>query len=238
MSCESKDKMNQSNTIKEIPEKERPYEKCEQRGSASLSDEELLAVLLRTGTRGENALALARRILYHAGETVILGIHQFSMERLTAIKGIGKVKAIQISCISELAKRLSKASYQEALCFSEPGSIARYYMEDMRHEKQEVMKLLMLNTKSRLIGETNISKGTVNASLITPRELFIEALQKNAVSIVLMHNHPSGDPTPSREDMLITKRILDAGALIGIELLDHIIIGNNQYMSFREEALL
>lgn len=100
------------------------------------------------------------------------------------------------------------------------------------------MKLLMLNTKSRLIGETNISKGTVNASLITPRELFIEALQKNAVSIVLMHNHPSGDPTPSREDMLITKRILDAGALIGIELLDHIIIGNNQYMSFREEALL
>ncbi|MCI9380702.1 MAG: DNA repair protein RadC [Dorea sp.] len=230
--------MNQSNTIKGIPEKERPYEKCEQKGSASLSDEELLAVLLRTGTRGENALALARRILYHAGETGILGIHQFSMERLTAIKGIGKVKAIQISCISELAKRLSKASYQEALCFSEPGSIARYYMEDMRHEKQEVMKLLMLNTKARLIGETNISKGTVNASLITPRELFIEALQKNAVSIVLMHNHPSGDPTPSREDMLITKRILDAGALIGIELLDHIIIGNNQYMSFREEALL
>lgn len=238
MSYESKDKMNQSNTIKEIPEKERPYEKCEQKGSASLSDEELLAVLLRTGTRGENALALARRILYHAGETGILGIHQFSMERLMAIKGIGKVKAIQISCISELAKRLSKASYQEALCFSEPGSIARYYMEDMRHEKQEVMKLLMLNTKARLIGETNISKGTVNASLITPRELFIEALQKNAVSIVLMHNHPSGDPTPSREDMLITKRILDAGALIGIELLDHIIIGNNQYMSFREEALL
>ena len=100
------------------------------------------------------------------------------------------------------------------------------------------MKLLMLNTKARLIGETNISKGTVNASLITPRELFIEALQKNAVSIVLMHNHPSGDPTPSREDILITKRILDAGALIGIELLDYIIIGNNQYMSFREEALL
>lgn len=217
---------------------ERPYEKCEQRGSASLSDEELLAVLLRTGTRGENALALARRILYHAGETGILGIHQFSMERLMAIKGIGKVKAIQLSCISELAKRLSKATYQEALCFSDPGSIARYYMEDLRHERQELMKLLMLNTKARLIGETTISKGTVNASLITPRELFIEALQKNAVSIVIMHNHPSGDPTPSREDMLITKRILDAGSLIGIELLDHIIIGNNQYISFREEGLL
>lgn len=238
MSYESKDKMNQSNTMKEIPETERPYEKCEHRGSASLSDEELLAVLLRTGTRGENALALARRILYHTGETGILGLHQFSMERLKTIKGIGKVKAIQLSCISELAKRLSKASYQEALCFAEPASIARYYMEDMRHEKQEITKLLMLNTKAKLVGETDISRGTVNASLVTPRELFIEALQKNAVSIVIMHNHPSGDPTPSREDMLTTKRILDAGALIGIELLDHIIIGNNRYMSFREEGML
>ena len=230
--------MNQSNTIKEIPELERPYEKGERRGAASLSDEELLAVLLRTGTRGENALALARRILYHAGETGILGIHQFNRERLMTIKGIGKVKAIQISCISELAKRLSKASYQEALCFSEPDTIARYYMEDMRHGKQEQMKLLMLNTKAKLIGETNISKGTVNASLITPRELFIEALQKSAVYIIIIHNHPSGDPTPSREDLLITKRIFDAGKLIGIELLDHIIIGNNRYMSFREEGML
>ena len=102
----------------------------------------------------------------------------------------------------------------------------------------EHMKLLMLNSKAKLLGETNISIGTVNASLITPRELFIEALQKNAVSIIILHNHPSGDPTPSREDMLTTKRILDAGALIGIDLLDHIIIGNNCYMSFREEGML
>lgn len=217
---------------------ERPYEKCERRGAHTLSDEELLAVLLRTGTRGENALDLAKRILYYAGEPGILGIHQFSAQRLMRIKGIGKVKAIQISCISELAKRLSKATYQEALCFADPGTIARYYMEDLRHEKQELMKLLMLNTKAKLVGETDISKGTVNASLITPRELFIEALQKNAVSIVILHNHPSGDPTPSREDMLMTKRILDAGTLIGIELLDHIIIGNNCYVSFREEGML
>lgn len=111
-------------------------------------------------------------------------------------------------------------------------------MEDMRHEKQEILKLLMLNSKSKLIGETDISKGTVNASLITPRELFIEALQKNAVSIVILHNHPSGDPTPSRNDMLTTKRIMDAGKLIGIELLDHVIIGNNCYVSFRESGIL
>ena len=137
-----------------------------------------------------------------------------------------------------IAKRLSKASAGELLSFENPDSIARYYMEDLRHEKQEIMKLLMLNSKSKLIGETNISKGTVNASLITPRELFIEALQKNAVFVIILHNHPSGEPTPSREDRLITRRIQDAGALIGIELLDHIIIGNNCYVSFREEGML
>ena len=111
-------------------------------------------------------------------------------------------------------------------------------MEDLRHERQEHMKLLMLNSKAKLIGETDISKGTVNATIITPRELFIEALQKNAVSIIIMHNHPSGDPSPSKEDRLITRRIQEAGALIGIELLDHIIIGNNCYVSFLNEGML
>ncbi len=230
--------MNHANTIKEIPRPERPYEKCERHGTSSLSDCELLAVLLRTGTKGENALELAEHILYHSGETGILGIHQFSVEQLMQIKGIGKVKAIQIACISELAKRLAKAEAKETLCFSTPETIARYYMEDLRHKKQEHMKMLMLNSKAHLIGESDVSKGTVNASLITPRELFIEALQKNAVSIVIMHNHPSGDPTPSREDKLTTKRIMDAGSIIGIELLDHIIIGNNCYMSFRESGML
>ena len=228
--------MNQTHTMKEIPAIERPYEKCERRGAESLSDAELLAVLLRTGTRGENALVLAERILYHAGETGLLSIHQFSRERLKRIRGIGKV--IQISCISELAKRLAKESAHELLSFKDPDSIAQYYMEDLRHDRQERMKLLMLNSRSKLMGETDISKGTVNASLITPRELFIEALQKNAVSIIIMHNHPSGDPAPSTEDMLLTKRIMKAGELIGIELLDHIIIGNNCYISFRKEGML
>lgn len=230
--------MNHTNTIKDMPRLERPYEKCEERGASSLSDCELLAVLLRTGTKGENVLDLAERILYHIGENGILGIHKFSVEQLMQIKGVGKVKAIQIACISELAKRLAKAEAKKTLCFSSPETIAQYYMEDLRHEKQEHMKMLMLNSKADLIGESDVSKGTVNASLITPRELFIEALQKNAVSIVIMHNHPSGDPTPSRDDMLTTKRISEAGNLIGIELLDHIIIGNNCYISFREQGIL
>ena len=221
-----------------MPRDERPYEKCSRLGAEHLSDVELLAVLLRTGTRGENALELAGRILYHAGGIGILGIHQFNAERLKQIKGIGNVKAIQISCISELAKRLAKASYQDTVCFTDPKTIAQYYMEDLRHANQEQMKLLLLNTKSRLIGETDISKGTVNSAVISPRELFVEALQKNAVSIVLLHNHPSGDPTPSKEDVLITRRIQEAGRLIGVELLDHIVIGDNCYVSLREKGLV
>ena len=230
--------MNQTTTIKALPIEERPYEKCLQKGAASLTNEELLAVLLRTGTRGENALELSMSILYNSGESGLLAIHQFNLNRLLKIKGIGKVKAVQISCISELAKRLAKTTYSDSICFTDPETIANYYMEEMRHEKQEIMKLLMLNSKTKLIGETNISKGTVNASLITPRELFIEALQKNAVSIIILHNHPSGDPTPSREDVLVTKRIREAGLLIGIDLLDHVVIGDNCYISFREEGML
>lgn len=229
--------MNHTNTMKTLSEAERPYEKCERLGAASLSDRELLAVLLRSGSHGENALELAGRLLYHTGEDGLLGLHHFSTARLKKIKGIGQVKAVQLVCISELAKRMAKAKACEMLQFTCPASIAKYYMEDLRHERQEIMKLLMLNSKSRLIGESDISKGTVNASLITPRELFIEALQKNAVSIIILHNHPSGDPSPSREDLIITERIRQAGDLIGIELLDHIVIGNNCYISFSEQGL-
>lgn len=216
-----------------------PYEKCLKFGANSLSDTELLAVLLRTGTKGLNVLELASQILSsECGENEILNIHHFTLDKLKTIKGIGNVKAVQILCLSELAKRLSKATAKEGLVLTLPSTIAAYYMEEMRHQKQEHMKLLMLNSKSKLLGEKNVSKGTVNASLVSPRELFIEALDKQAVAIILIHNHPSGDPTPSSNDILVTKRIREAGALIGIELLDHIIIGNNCYISFAEEKLL
>lgn len=217
---------------------ERPYEKCLAYGAAALSDAELLAAILRTGSCGENVLKLAQRILYHSGEDGILGIHQFSIERLMQIRGVGKVKAVQLVCISELAKRLSKATANDSFSFSSPESIAKYYMEDLRHEKQEVMKLIMANSKGKLLGETVISKGTVNASLITPREIFIEALHRQAVAIVIMHNHPSGNPTPSEEDIRLTKRISESGNLIGIILLDHIIIGDNCYVSLHNEGVI
>lgn len=226
-------------TMKEMPQDERPYEKCEKNGAGSLSDVELLSVLLRTGTKGLTAMELSRKILYPMdSQNGLLNLHHWTFEQLKQIKGIGRVKALQIVCLAELAKRLSKATAHKLLDFSAPESIANYYMEDMRHERQEVLKLLLLNTKAKLVGETNISKGTINSAIISPRELFVEALQKNAVSIILLHNHPSGDATPSKEDVLITRRILDAGKLIGIDLLDHIIIGDNCYISLSEQGLI
>lgn len=225
--------------IKAISKEQRPYEKCLKDGATALTDAELLAVLLRTGVKGLDVLELSNHILGPlCGEQGILNIHNLTLKQLQSMKGIGTVKAVQILCLSELAKRLAKASAKDGLTFAVPASIARYYMEEMRHQKQEHMKLLMLNTKSKLLGETNISKGTVNASLVSPRELFIEALNKQAVSIILVHNHPSGDPTPSKTDLLLTKRVKEAGELVGIELLDHIIIGNNCYISFAEQQLL
>lgn len=230
--------MSENNTIKEMYIEDRPYEKCEQFGAENLTDAELFAILLRTGTKGENSLHLAHKILCsESSRRGLLNIHQWDMDSLLRVRGIGKVKAIQILCLSELAKRMAQASVLHELDFSSPRTIARYYMEDMRHREKEVLKLLFLNTKSKLIGESIVSTGTVNMALISPRELFLEAFKKNAVSIILLHNHPSGDPEPSREDVRITTRVYQAGMLIGIELLDHIIIGDNRFVSLRERGV-
>lgn len=230
--------MSKNNTIKEMYREDRPYEKCERFGAENLTDAELLSVILRTGTKGENSLELARRLLHPdlTGKG-ILNIHQWTMDRLLKIRGIGKVKAVQILCLSELSKRMAKSAAIEGLDFSSPKKIAQYYMEDMRHRNREVLKLLLLNTRSKLIGECDVSVGTVDMALVSPRELFLEALQKSAVSVILLHNHPSGDPTPSKSDVLITKRVYEAGEIIGIPLLDHIIIGDNCYISFKEKKL-
>ena len=225
--------------IQNVLQTEQPYEKCLHSGVSALTDTELLAVLLRTGTKGNSVMELAKHILGpEYGEDGILNLHHLTLEKLTAIKGIGTVKAVQLICLSELAKRMAKASAKKGLILNHPSTIAEYYMEDMRHKEQEELKLLMLNTKSKLIGEADVFKGTVNASLISPREVFITALEKHAVGIILLHNHPSGDPTPSTSDVLLTKRMKEAGSLLGIELLDHIIIGNNCYMSFSEQKLI
>ena len=230
--------MKKSNTIKEMYEDERPYEKCQRFGAEYLTDAELLAVILRTGTKGENSLELSRRILHpDFGAPGLLSLYQWTQERLLKIRGIGRVKAIQILCLAELAKRMSRERAASGLDFSSPEKIAQYYMEDMRHRKREVLKLLLLNTRSKLISESNISVGTMDMTLVSPRELFIEAFQKGASSMILLHNHPSGDPLPSGEDIRVTRRIYEAGMLIGIELLDHIIIGNHCFVSMRDRGV-
>ena len=226
-------------TLKELPVSERPYEKCEKNGTAMLSDAELLAVILRSGTKDQTAIDLATKVLsidpFYEG---ILGICHTSREELQKIPGIGKVKAMQILCIAELSKRLASAKVEDKISFHSPASIADYYMERMRHEEQEQMICTMLNTKNQFLGDEVISRGTVNSSLVSPRDLILAAFRHRAVYMILVHNHPSGNPEPSKDDLLFTKRVWEAGALVDIPLLDHIVIGDQQYFSFRQEGLL
>ena len=226
--------------IKDLPHKDRPYEKCLRLGPDSLSDTELLAVILRTGSREGNSLNLADSLLAlgNPGDG-LLGLLHHSLDDFMGIKGVGKVKGVQLLCIGELSKRIWKRKASEhALYFGHPEEISDYYMEDMRHLEQEEIRVMFLNTKQAMIRDQIMARGTVNASVMTPREVLIEGLRCRAVSMVLVHNHPSGDPTPSRADMLLTTRLKEAGDLVGITLIDHIVIGDRRYLSFREENLM
>lgn len=227
-------------TMKDIPLDERPYEKCMKEGAQSLSDAELLSIIIRTGSREENSLILAQKILaLNYPKKGILGLLHLSMQELMQIKGIGRVKGAQLLCIGELSRRIWKKTAQlEAVSFHNPLEIVNYYIEDMRHKEQELVYVMLLNTKGVLIRDIMISQGTVNASVVSPREIFIEAVKHHAVSLVMIHNHPSGDPAPSREDIGLTKRVKEAGELLGIRLLDHIIIGDNSYISLKERGIL
>lgn len=224
-------------TLKDFPKGEKPYEKFQVLGAESLSDAELLAVILRCGTKDSNVLDVAKKLLAHK-ERSLMNLWEMSMEEMMQIPGIGQIKATQLKCIAQLCVRMSQTAYMPKEKFDTASKIAGYYMEMLRHEKQEKMLLLMLDTKCQKLGEEVISKGTVNASLVSPREIFLTALNHKAVQIVLVHNHPSGDPCPSTEDIRITQRIKSGGDLMGIELVDHIIIGDTIYTSFREEGLL
>jgi DNA repair protein RadC len=226
-------------TLKEMPISERPYEKCEKYGTGSLSDAELLAAIIRTGSKEERAVELAAHILNYSTETKgLAGLNYMTMEDLMKIHGIGKVKAIQILCITELTKRMAKATKETGVKLDSPDAVAEYYMQDMRHLTREELVLIMMDSKSKIIKDMIISMGSVNASIVAPREIYLIALKFNAVNIILLHNHPSGDPTPSKEDINITVRIKEAGTLIGIKLMDHIIIGDNRYVSLKEKGIL
>ena len=193
---------------------------------------------LRCGARGKTSLELAREILSLPGkEEGLLGLYHCTRQELLQIRGVGEVKAIQLQCIGELSKRMAAAGARKGLCFHDPASIADYYMERLRHEDQEVLLCMMLDTKNQLLGEKEITRGTVNATMISPRELFLAALQFRAVHILLVHNHPSGIPEPSGDDITVTRQIRRAGEMLGITLLDHIIIGDHCYTSMLEQGI-
>lgn len=227
-------------TQKELLRKELPYEKFLTLGPEALTETELIAIILRTGTRNCSALELAQKVLVKASgkNKGLNGLHHLSLQELMEIPGIGEVKAVKIKCMTEMAIRMAKQRAADTLKFDTPETVADYYMEQMRHLEKEKILLLLLDNKLHLIEEYMISLGTVNASLLSTRDVFIQALRVRAGKMILLHNHPSGDPHPSKEDITITQTMKKAGELMDIPLIDHIILGDRCFISLKEEELL
>ncbi len=217
-----------------------PYEKYLHLGPEALTESELLAIILRTGTREKSAVELAEEILSlsNSPRTGLLGLYDIPLERLQEIKGVGEVKAVKVKCITELAMRINTACAKEGLIVNNPATIANYFMEKLRHKRKECVIMACLDAKGQILHEVPLSSGSVNMSLISPREVFLEALRHEAVNIILVHNHPSGDPTPSACDVDITKCVKNMGEQLDVQLLDHIIIGDNCYTSFKEQQII
>lgn len=220
--------------IRDVNIEDRPRERLLRQGAESLSNQELLAILLRTGTKEESVLVLANRVL-----NVFERLHHLkhaTIEEMMAIKGIGEVKAIQLMAAVELGRRLAQKHNDEKFTIRSPQDAATYLMPDMTSLNQEHFVVLFLNIKNQIIHKQTIFIGSLNASIVHPREIFREAVKRSAASIICAHNHPSGVPTPSMEDIEVTKRIVEAGYIIGIELIDHVIIGDHQYISLKEKG--
>lgn len=218
--------------IKKLPSSERPYEKIMMYGAEKLSDSELLAIIIKTGTKEKTAIELAQDILSMKakGKETIRFIQDKSIEEFMQIKGIGKVKAIQLKAVCELTKRISKPA-EEKLKIKTPRDVANLLMDELKFEKREKIKELILNTKNVLTRIIDISYGGTNFAIIDPKDVLCEPVKIGEPKIILVHNHPSGDPTPSKQDIETTKAIIKAAKLFGIEMLDHIIIGDNKYES-------
>ena len=195
---------------------------------------------MRTGTKNCSAVSLAEKILSlsKGKQKGLNALHHISLSELMEIPGIGEVKAVKIKCIGELSKRMARERAEDELMFDLPSTVASYFMEELRHEEKEMILLLSLDSRLHLIEKYVLSIGTVNASLLSPREVFVRALKCQASSVILLHNHPSGDATPSREDLLVTGKIKETGELVEIPLIDHIIIGDGCYTSLKEKNLL
>lgn len=215
--------------IKDMVKENRPRERFVSYGANSLSDAELLAIILRTGTKNENVIDLSNRLIK---EYPLEKLFSSSIEELTKIKGIGRDKAIQILTVSEIQKR--NYSEKKPAKITSAKDVYNLLKNKLKNEKKEHFYIVLLDTKNKIIKTKEISIGILDASIIHPREIFSEAIKALASRIILVHNHPSGDPTPSNEDIEITKKLIDVGELVGIEILDHVIIGNERYYSYEE----
>ena len=225
-----------SRKVKDMALEERPREKMLLSGAKNLSNAELLAILLRTGTKKRNAIELANDIINKDSQGIRY-LQDMSIEELCKIEGIGLSKATQIKAALELGLRIS--SYRpNKYKVKNPWDIYKYYMEGLRYKQNEVFKVVLLNTKNEIITDIDVSVGTLNSSLVHPREVFKEAIRRSSNKMILIHNHPSGSVEPSNEDKNITDRLIICGELIGIEVIDHIIIGDGLYFSFKENMII
>lgn len=215
---------------------ERPQEKFLNFGSGKLSDAELLAIIIKTGTNEKSSVEIIQELMnkYNYEEKGISFLNDLSIEEIQKIKGLGKVKAIQLKVISELVKRMSKPGNLNSLVVNNPEVVSQLLMEDMRHLKQEMLVTVMLTNRNTLIKVATNTIGGLNSNVIEVREIFKEPIKHSASKIILAHNHPSGNPYPSDSDVNFTNRIYEAGKIIGIELVDHIIIGDGVFSSLKE----
>ena len=225
--------------IKEIPETERPYEKLELYGEKALSNAELLAIIIKTGTKEETSVQIAQRILnlnYDPQMGELNFLKSITMEELMQIKGIGRVKAIQIKAICELAIRMSKPSNFKKIQIKCTEQLANLVMEELRFEKREYVKLILLNNKNEILKNIDTAIGGTNFANVNMKEIIGEALKIKAPKMILVHNHPTGDPTPSKADITFTDRLYNAAKMFDIELIDHIVIGNMNFKSIFVET--
>lgn len=228
--------VNNAYTIKDLPENDRPRERLIKFGAEALSNEELLAIMIRTGTKNESAVFLANKIIKNGRGLNYLC--SCTVQELSKIKGIGSAKAAQIIAAVELGKRIKNFRGGNIIKINSPEDAANLVMEDLRYLKKEYLRVIFLNTKNVVIDVKDVSIGNLNSSIVHPREIYYEAIRKSSSSIIVCHNHPSGDPTQSEEDVNVTRRLYDAGKLIGIDLLDHIIIGDGCYISLKEKGII
>ena len=223
--------------IKDFPISERPTEKLISMGPSVLSNSELLAVIIRTGTGEDTAIDLASKLLNQDNRGISY-LANASVDDLKSVKGIGRCKAAQIIAAIELGKRIKRQGIHDNIKVNRPEIIANLVMDTMKHLEKEHFDIAILDTKNQIISIDNVSIGTLNSSIVHPRDVFNIAIKKSANALILIHNHPSGDPTPSKEDISITNRLIETGEIVGIKVLDHIIIGNERFLSMKEEKLM